>query len=217
MFTGIVEEVGHVRRVLPGSRAGELVVEAHTVLEGTRIGDSICTNGVCLTVTRLGADEFAADVMPETLSRSNLGTLKVGDPVDLERAMPAEGRFGGHIVSGHIDGTGTLYQVRPDQNATWLTIRCDPELLRYVVEKGSIAIDGVSLTVAAVTATDFSVSIIPHTGEETVLLGKHAGDVVNLECDIIGKYVERLLTGKPANDSGNSSKITFEFLEANGF
>lgn len=224
MFTGIVEEVGHVRRVLPGSRAGEIVVEAHTVLEGTKIGDSICTNGVCLTVTRLGADEFAADVMPETLSRSNLGTLKAGDPVDLERAMPAEGRFGGHIVSGHIDGTGTIYQVRPDQNATWITIRTDAEILRYIVEKGSIAIDGISLTVAAVSATDFSVSIIPHTGEETVLLKKHAGDVVNLECDIIGKYVERLIGGGPAQggdgagrSQGGSGTITFEYLQEHGF
>lgn len=223
MFTGIVEEVGSVRRVLPGSRAGKLTIGASVVLEGTRIGDSIAVNGVCLTVVELGADYFVADVMPETLSKSGLGRLKVGDPVDLERAMEADGRFGGHIVSGHIDGTGTIVEMRPEQNAVWVRIRTAPEILDLIVEKGSIAIDGISLTVATVSATDFQVSLIPHTGEETILLGKHAGDIVNLENDVVGKYVQKLLgkaLGKQPDDvslADESQGLTMEFLQANGF
>jgi riboflavin synthase len=223
MFTGIVEEVGSVRHVLPGSRAGKLTIGARTVLEGTRIGDSIAVNGVCLTVVELGADYFVADVMPETLSKSGLGRLRTGDPVDLERAMAADGRFGGHIVSGHIDGMGTIVEMRPEQNAVWVRIRTAPEILNLIVEKGSIAIDGISLTVATVGATDFQVSLIPHTGEETVLLGKHAGDVVNLENDVVGKYVQKLLAqalgqgGAPAPLAQQASGLSLEFLRQNGF
>ena len=223
MFPGIVEEVGSVRHVLPGSRAGKLTIGARTVLEGTRIGDSIAVNGVCLTVVELGADYFVADVMPETLSKSGLGRLRTGDPVDLERAMAADGRFGGHIVSGHIDGMGTIVEMRPEQNAVWVRIRTAPEILNLIVEKGSIAIDGISLTVATVGATDFQVSLIPHTGEETVLLGKHAGDVVNLENDVVGKYVQKLLAqalgqgGAPAPLAQQASGLSLEFLRQNGF
>ena len=223
MFTGIVEEVGSVRRVLPGSRAGKLTIGASVVLEGSQIGDSIAVNGVCLTVVELGADYFVADVMPETLSKSGLGRLKTGDPVDLERAMAADGRFGGHIVSGHIDGTGTIVEMRPEQNAVWVRIRTVPEILDLIVEKGSIAIDGISLTVATVSATDFQVSLIPHTGEETILLGKHAGDIVNLENDGVGKYVQKLLgkaLGKQPDDvslADEAPGLTMEFLRANGF
>ena len=215
MFTGIVEELGTVRRVLPGARAGKIVIGAKKVLEDVHIGDSIAVNGVCLTVVAAGADEFTADVMPETLRKSGLGTLKVGDPVDLERAMAANGRFGGHIVSGHIDGVGRLVETRPEENAVIVTISAPPEILALIVEKGSIAIDGISLTVAALTRTTFSVSLIPHTAAETVLLKKRAGDVVNLENDVVGKYVQRLLgnaVGKPANSS-----LTLEYLQANGF
>ncbi|MDO4401132.1 MAG: riboflavin synthase [Coriobacteriia bacterium] len=215
MFTGIVEELGTVRRVLPGARAGKLVIGAKKVLEDVHIGDSIAVNGVCLTVVAAGADEFTADVMPETLRKSGLGTLKVGDPVDLERAMAANGRFGGHIVSGHIDGVGRIVETRPEENAVIVTISAPPEILALIVEKGSIAIDGISLTVAALTRTTFSVSLIPHTAAETVLLKKRAGDVVNLENDVVGKYVQRLLgnaAGKPA-----SSSLTLEYLQANGF
>ena len=213
MFTGIVEELGRIRRVLPGAQAGKITIAAHTVLEGTRIGDSIAVNGVCLTVVALGEDEFTADIMPETLRKSALGQLRVGDPVDLERALPADGRFGGHIVSGHIDGTGRIKEVRVEQNAHVVTIEAPREILDLVVEKGSIAIDGISLTVAAVGATTFSVSVIPHTAEQTVLLKKHAGDLVNLENDIVGKYVQKLLS-RAGSPSGG---ITMDYLIENGF
>ena len=215
MFTGIVEELGTVRRVLPGARAGKIVIGARKVLEDVHIGDSIAVNGVCLTVVAASDDEFTADVMPETLRKSGLGTLKVGDPVDLERAMAANGRFGGHIVSGHIDGIGRIVETRPEENAVIVTISASPEILALIVEKGSIAIDGISLTVASLTPTTFSVSLIPHTAAQTVLLKKHAGDVVNLENDVVGKYVQRLLgsaAGTPA-----SSSLTLEYLQANGF
>ena len=199
MFTGIVEELGTVRRVLPGARAGKIVIGAHKVLEDVHIGDSIAVNGVCLTVVSASADEFTADVMPETLRKSGLGTLKAGDPVDLERAMAADGRFGGHIVSGHIDGVGRIVETRPEENAVIVTISAPPEILALIVEKGSIAIDGISLTVASLSRTTFSVSLIPHTAAQTVLLKKHAGDVVNLENDIVGKYVQKLLSGATGN------------------
>lgn len=216
VFTGIVEEVGQVRHVIQGQVSGEIAVCAARVLEGTRVGDSIAVNGVCLTVTSLQADGFTADVMPETLRRSNLGGLHTGDPVDLERAMAADGRFGGHIVSGHIDGTGRIVECRREGNAVWVRIQAGTELLRLIVEKGSVAVDGISLTVASVSGQDFQVSIIPHTGSETVLLQKKPGDVVNLENDIIGKYIQRLL--KPA-DSGDRQKpaVTMEFLAEHGF
>ena len=224
MFTGIVEEVGIVRQVITGSRSGEIAIQAEKVLAGTKIGDSIAVNGVCLTVTGLSADGFTADVMPETLRRSNLGSLRKGSPVDLERAMAADGRFGGHIVSGHIDGTGRIAQMKRDENAVVVTIAAARELLALVVEKGSIAIDGISLTVASVSDTEFSVSIIPHTADETVLLRKAAGDTVNLETDIVGKYVQKLLrhgnAGTGAGDSERSSSgdsVTLDLLARNGF
>ena len=213
MFTGIIEEIGAVRRIERGAKGARLTIAAKTVLEGTRIGDSIATNGVCLTVTDLTADSFSADVMAESLRRSGLGALQAGSPVNLERAMPLDGRFGGHIVSGHIDGTGTVASLRREDNAVWLTVRAAPALLRYIVEKGSVAIDGVSRTVAAVDGTGFSVSIIPHTGAQTILLGKKPGDTDNLECDVIGKYVEKLL-GPYGQAQGG---ITMEFLAQNGF
>ena len=224
MFTGIVEEVGIVRQVITGSRSGEIAIQAKKVLAGTKIGDSIAVNGVCLTVTGLSSDGFTADVMPETLRRSNLGSLRTGSPVDLERAMAADGRFGGHIVSGHIDGTGRIAQMKRDENAVVVTIAAARELLALVVEKGSIAIDGISLTVASVSDTEFSVSIIPHTADETVLLRKAAGDTVNLETDIVGKYVQKLLrhgnAGTGAGDSERSSSgdsVTLDLLARNGF
>ena len=216
MFTGIVEEVGTVRHVLSGNQSGEIAIRAAKVLEGTKVGDSIAVNGVCLTVTALSADGFTADVMPETLRRSNLGMLRAGDRVDLERAMAANGRFGGHIVSGHIDGVGRILEQRREGNAVWVRILAPPEILRLIVEKGSVAIDGISLTVAAVSDTDFQVSVIPHTGSETILLTKGPGDQVNLENDVIGKYVERLMRPDPGVQA-KKSKITQEFLAKNGF
>lgn len=210
MFTGIVEEMGTVRRLNQSPNRCELELSASKVLEGTQIGDSIAVNGVCLTVIRLGEEHFTADVMLETLRRSNLGQLKPGSKVNLERAMAANGRFGGHIVAGHIDGTGKILAMQPEGNAVLVTISATPELLRYVVEKGSIAIDGISLTVAKVSHTDFTVSLIPHTGEETTLLKHRPGEIVNLETDIIGKYVEKLMQPK-------SNGVTMELLQQNGF
>ena len=216
MFTGIIEEIGTVRRIEHGAAGARLTIAAKTVLEGTKLGDSIATNGVCLTVVSITADSFSADVMAETLRRSSLGALQSGSPVNLERAMPANGRFGGHIVSGHIDGTGMVASQKREDNAVWVTVRTPASLLRYIVEKGSIAIDGVSLTVASVDETSFSVSIIPHTGAQTILLGKKPGETVNLECDVIGKYVEKLLAPYTA-EKGAASGITMEFLARNGF
>ena len=211
VFTGIVEEVGTVTAVDRGRHSAVLTIRAERVLEDARVGDSIAVNGICLTVTGRTAGSFTADVMHETLDRSSLAGLKPGTEVNLERAMAAGGRFGGHIVSGHIDGTGTIASQKREDNAVWVKVKTPAPLLRYIVEKGSIAIDGVSLTVAAVTDTDFSVSIIPHTGAQTILLGKKPGDPVNLECDVIGKYVEKLTA--PHKTGG----ISTNFLAENGF
>ena len=213
MFTGIIEEVGTVRRIERGAAGARLTIGATAVLGGTKIGDSIATNGVCLTVVSMTADSFSADVMAESLRRSGLGQLQSGSPVNLERAMAANGRFGGHIVSG----TGTVASQRREDNAIWVTVHVPASLLRYIVEKGSIAIDGVSLTVAAVDETGFSVSIIPHTGAQTILLGKKPGETVNLECDVIGKYVEKLLTPFRKDEGTPKSGITMDFLAQHGF
>jgi len=216
VFTGIVEEVGTVKGVIPDSRCGKIRIKASKVLEGTKIGDSICVNGVCLTVVSFDGDGFTADVMPETLSRTNLGELKYGDPVDLERAMAADGRFGGHIVAGHIDGTGRITEIRPDGNAVRVRISAASDILRFIIEKGSIAIDGISLTVADVTENDFSVSLIPHTAGETILLRKRAGDKVNLENDMVGKYIWKFMHGDKA-EAGNGRELSMDFLAENGF
>lgn len=215
MFTGIIEEQGEIESVTRGSNSAVLSVKCSKVLENTKIGDSIAVNGVCLTVTTLHSDGYTADVMHETLDRSGLGRLKKGDRVNLERAMAADGRFGGHIVSGHIDGVGVISDISDDDNAVWFTINAPGEILRYVVEKGSVAIDGISLTVAYVDDACFKVSTIPHTRKETNLAVKKAGDSVNLECDIIGKYVEKLMT--PVKGKAEKSNITADFLAENGF
>lgn len=219
MFTGLVEEVGTLQGLQTGPKTCILTIGCRKVLEGTEIGDSIMTNGVCLTVTSLGGTYFTADVMNETLARSDLGDLRPGSPVNLERAMPADGRFGGHIVSGHIDGTGTILSIREDANAVWFTVGADKALLDYVVEKGSIAMDGISLTVAAVTDQNFSVSLIPHTRAVTNLASKKVGDPLNLETDIIGKYVEKFVSLRQdrAAEPEKSSGLTMEFLQQNGF
>jgi len=215
LFTGIIEEVGVIRGMSMSGHSGEISSKAGQVLEGTKIGDSIAVNGICLTVTSLRPDGFTADVMPETVSRSSLGGASAGDRVNLERAMAADGRFGGHIVSGHIDGTGTIREMKRDENAVWVRIEAGPQILRYIVEKGSITIDGISLTVAAVTEKDFSVSIIPHTGSETTLATRQAGDKVNLETDIIAKYTEKLLVGA-SGARGTSANEEVEEAGASG-
>lgn len=216
MFTGIIEEIGRIDSIKKGTQSAVLGIRCQKVLEGTKIGDSIAVNGVCLTVTSLHEQGYTADVMAETLERSSLGSLSKNSPVNLERAMAADGRFGGHIVAGHIDGTGKIRDIRRDETAVWYTVEAEPQILRYVVEKGSIAIDGISLTVAGVTDSDFSVSIIPHTQGETSLGFRQKGDIVNLECDVIGKYVEKLM--KPAGITTSvESNITDTFLMEHGY
>lgn len=222
MFTGIVEEVGRVRSIAKGAHSAVLRISADLVLSDVHVGDSIATNGVCLTVTSFDTHSFNADVMHETLNRSSLGALKPGSKVNLERAMSAQGRFGGHIVSGHIDGTGVIRSLKADDNAVWYSIGATKDILRHVVQKGSITIDGISLTVADVSPDGFAVSVIPHTRAQTSLAEKRPGDVVNLETDVVGKYVERLLTfgasGAPSNSPSNAfSGITRDFLIKNGF
>lgn len=193
MFTGIIEELGHVRSISRGAKSFSLAVDATEIMSDVKVGDSIATNGVCLTVTSITPDGFTADVMPETVNRTALSQLQVGSEVNLERALTLSGRLGGHIVSGHVDGTGYISGIRRDDNAVWITINCDSKLLRYIAEKGSITIQGISLTVAQVFPDGFSVSLIPHTQKMTTLHSARRGDRVNLETDVIAKYTERLL------------------------
>ena len=212
----MVEELGTIRAIRRGASSAVLSIGAGTILDDLKVGDSVAVNGVCLTATQVDGGGFTADVMHETLDRSSLARLAPGDKVNLERAMAAGGRFGGHIVSGHIDATGTITDRRRDDNAVWYTVSAPAALLRYVVEKGSIAIDGISLTVAAVEADRFSVSVIPHTAAVTVLGGKRPGDPVNLEADLIGKYVEKLLRPAQAPPARRSA-LSLEFLSEHGF
>ncbi len=220
MFTGIDEQTGSLLSIERGAESAILTIRANLVLEGAKVGDSIAVNGVCLTVTRLGQDRFSADVMAETLRRSGLGQLGIGDPVNLERAMAANGRFGGHIMSGHIDGTGRIASIRKEDNAVWYRIEASQKILKYIVEKGSITIDGISLTVAGLDDTGFSVSVIPHTRDVTTLSGRRIGDSVNLENDLIGKYVDRLLHFREAEEDKkeeSSGGLTLDFLKEHGF
>ncbi len=214
MFTGIVEEIGTMQSVQKGSNSAKLTIKASKVLTDTKLGDSINTNGVCLTVTRMDQHTFTVDVMHETLRSSNLGSLHNGSKVNLERAMQARDRFGGHIVSGHIDGIGTIKNITQDDIAYRVRIQTTPKIMRYIIAKGSIAIDGISLTVASLDDTSFSVSIIPHTKDETTLLSKKSGDTVNLENDIIGKYTEKLM--QPYKDE-KTSQIDEAFLKRHGY
>lgn len=214
MFTGIIEEIGVVESIQKQGISASIQISCQKVLQGTRTGDSIAVNGICLTVTKIDKNGFWADVMTETMRRSSLSKIRAKDPVNLERAVAAGGRFGGHMVSGHIDGIGCITKIRPEENAVWYTIEAKPQLLRYIVEKGSIAIDGISLTVTGVSEKEFQVSVIPHTRQETILTTRKIGSIVNLECDIIGKYVERFVCGMPAQKESN---ITQEFLNKYGF
>ena len=205
MFTGIVEEIGSVR----ATRPGQLTITAQKVLEDTGPGDSMSVNGVCLTVTEIAPDYFSVDVMPETLQRTNLGALRPGDGVNLERPLAVGGRFGGHFVQGHVDGVGRVHSVTPQGEALLLKFEARLEIMRYVVEKGFIAVDGVSLTVVQCNSTSFGVSLVRYTLENTTLGVRRPGDTVNLEVDIIAKYVERLREG--------GTGITKEFLAEHGF
>lgn len=211
MFTGIIEEIGKIEKIQKDSQNCKVSIRASKVLEDIRLGDSIAVNGICLTVTHFNHQTFTVDVMNETRNRTSLDGLRTGSSVNLERAMPANGRFGGHIVTGHIDGTGKIISIRRDHNAVWYQMLTTPQILSLIVEKGSVAIDGISLTVAKVSKTDFSVSIIPHTLEQTILKEKKVNDTVNLENDVVGKYIQKFLN----HDSGTG--LSKEFLYRNGF
>lgn len=217
MFTGIVEEIGHIKEIKKGISSMILTIEAYEIMSDLKLGDSVATNGVCLTVTELGKNFYKADVMHETMRRSSLGELRAGSKVNLERAMRADGRFGGHIVSGHIDGTGKIESIQKDDNAVWYTIKAPQEIMHYIVEKGSIAIDGISLTVANTDSDSFKVSIIPHTLKETILSEKREGDIVNLENDIVGKYIEKFITLGKETNKNSESRIDMAFLAGKGF
>lgn len=223
MFTGIVEEIGTVVSISQGAKAAKMTLQGNLIFEDMHIGDSIAVNGVCLTVTEKTSNTFIVDVMPETLRRSSLGKLSKGSKVNMERAMAANGRFGGHIVSGHIDGTGEIESFVKEDNAVWVTIKASSKLLKYIIEKGSITIDGISLTVAYVDNRCFKVSLIPHTAANTTLLTKKAGDIVNLENDIVGKYIDKLMhfdsseNSEASNTKEESGGVSMEFLSQNGF
>ncbi|HUJ16898.1 MAG TPA: riboflavin synthase [Nitrospirota bacterium] len=211
MFTGIVEEMGSVKALRREAGAARLAIAASTVLGNTAIGDSISVNGVCLTVVEMSADEFTADVAVETLSVTNLGELKAGARVNLERALQLSARIGGHLVSGHVDAVGRIRSRREEGSGWRIFFDAPDSVLRYVIKKGSIAIDGISLTVADVDRTGFSIAMITHTAKLTTLGFKSAGDSVNLETDIIGKYIERLLSGRVEGG------LTLEQLKSAGF
>ncbi|MCG8501381.1 MAG: riboflavin synthase [Firmicutes bacterium] len=215
MFTGMIEEIGMVQSVVKTAKTAQISIGAKKILEDISVGDSISTNGVCLTVSAFNPHSFSADVMPETMRRSNLKGLRKGSPVNLERALRVGDRLGGHMVSGHIDGVGIIRAFEKEDNATWVTIQAADAILRYVIPKGSVAIDGISLTAAYADKRMFKVSIIPLTQRETTLLEKKVGHEVNLECDPVGKYVEKLLSSQPETE--NSSYVNMGFLKENGF
>ena len=206
MFTGIVEEVGIVRAL----QSGRLSISATEVLKGTRLGDSIAVNGTCLTVTNIGHKTFSVDIMPETLRRTNLGALLPGQGVNLERSLAADGRFGGHFVQGHVDGTGKIISVVPQGEALLMEVAAPPDIMRYLVEKGYIAVDGISLTIIRCDASSFAVSLVVYTQKHTTFGGKRVGEVVNLEVDIMAKYVERMRVE-------SKSGLSLEFLGEHGF
>ena len=210
MFTGIVEEIGHIRRIIKRNRAERLTVSCSRVLEGTKIGDSIAVNGACLTVVSMTDDSFDADVTPETMRRTAFSLFRPGSPVNLERALRLCDRLGGHIMMGHVDGIGHNLSMEKEDNALNISISLDRKWMRYIIEKGSVAVDGISLTVAKRENGAFGIALIPHTGEETALLEKHPGDPVNIECDYLGKYVEQLMNRGPAED------LSMELLETLG-
>ncbi|TYP57800.1 riboflavin synthase [Thermosediminibacter litoriperuensis] len=215
MFTGIIEEVGVVAKLVGSSSGAMITVSCKKVLEDIRVGDSVAVNGVCLTAREVGNDFFVADIMPETFRSTALSELSAGKRVNLERALKAGGRFGGHMVLGHVDGVGKILKSYPEGNAVVIEIGASPELMKYVVPKGSVAVDGISLTVQGVGIHGFSISIIPHTLRATALQYKKPGDTVNLEADIIGKYVREYLFNLRENGSGKG--LTAEMLKFYGF
>ena len=217
MFTGLVAELGTVQRLARQGSSYHLTVGAKKVLTNLKIGDSVAVNGACLTVVRMDEGGFTADVMPETVRLTNIGSLQPGSRVNLERTLRLCDGLDGHIVSGHVEGLGTISEQRPEGIAVVVTIATPPGLLKYIIKKGSIAIDGISLTVTEVTDTSFSVSLIPHTAKETTLGFKKVGDSVNLETDILGKYVERMLTWYKQTQAGKADTLNMQTLLENGF
>jgi len=211
MFTGIVEEMGNIKALRRGAGTARITISASAVLNNTAIGESISVNGVCLTVVDIGKNEFSADVAVETLKVTNLGDLNIGTKVNLERALQLSARIGGHLVSGHVDAVGRIREKREEGNGWRIFIDAPEVLLKYVIKKGSIAVDGISLTVADVDKAGFSIAVIPHTAKLTTLGFKSAGDSVNLEGDLIGKYIERLLSGRMV------SEVNLELLKKTGF
>ncbi len=216
MFTGIVEELGSVKSIISQSGSIRLIIECNVILNDMKVGDSIAVNGICLTVTRFGDNWFAAHVMPETMRRTSLSVLRPSDRVNLERSLKLSDRLGGHMVSGHIDGTGIITDKTREDNAVWLTVEADQSILKFIVMKGSVALDGTSLTVAYADHRCFKVSLIPLTAGVTTLGQKETGDMVNVECDVIGKYVDKLMGGKTSRTEVDGG-LTMELLEENGF
>ena len=218
MFTGIVEELGKVEKIQYDSGFYKIDIQCQKVLEGIKLGDSICVNGVCLTANKLYENHFIADVMGETMARTNLGILTDGDKVNLERALSLSYRLGGHVVTGHVDGKGKIIDIDKKIDGTWFSVQVPEDILKYIIFKGSITIDGISLTVAYVDENIFKVSVIPHTLENTILNYKKINDSVNIECDLIGKYVEKFLLRQDDTKICNKkSNITMEFLSKHGF
>ncbi|MBB3867301.1 riboflavin synthase [Parageobacillus toebii NBRC 107807] len=213
MFTGIIEEVGTIEQIRQSGEAIVMTIGAKKILEDVHLGDSIAVNGVCLTVTSFTNRSFTVDIMPETVRATSLRTLTKGSKVNLERAMAANGRFGGHFVSGHVDGIGEIVRKWPLANAVYYEIKIPRELRKYMILKGSVAVDGTSLTIFGLTDETFTISLIPHTRAETILGDKQPGDIVNIECDIIGKYVAQFMEEKKEPKSA----ITLEFLERHGY
>lgn len=216
MFTGIVEELGKLLSLEMGSGSGTITIEAEKMLEDAGLGDSIAVNGACLTIRELGRGSFAADVMPETLRRTNLGNLKRGDIVNLERALSLSARLGGHLMLGHVDATGKVVSVRPEGTAVVYTMSAPEAVRRYILPQGSIGVDGISLTVTKLVGENFSVSLIPHTVEVTTLGHNGVGYEVNLEADVVGKYVEKMIQGGLRGGQGEGG-LTLEKLAEGGF
>lgn len=215
MFTGLIEDVGLFLRLERSQGDTRAVIQTALPMDEIKLGDSIAVNGVCLTVVRFGNGQFVADVSPESLDRTNLGDLKAGQAVNLERALRLSDRLGGHIVSGHVDAVGEIVGRTTDQNAVRFTVRIPENLMRYVVEKGSVAVDGISLTVNKVEGNTFDLALIPHSLGQTTMEGAVVGTSVNIETDILGRYVERLLGGRPAEKSAGS--LSLDLLARNGF
>lgn len=217
MFTGIIEEIGRVTNTKNTGQSSVLTIEANHILTDVKLGDSIAVNGVCLTVTSFTSNAFTVDVMPETIKATSLRDVEPGSHVNLERAMAAGGRFGGHFVSGHVDGLGVIKEKREVANAVYYEIETESELIHYIIEKGSVTVDGTSLTVFGVTETSFLLSLIPHTLSETIIGRKGAGDIVNIECDMISKYISHFLSKQATQTIQKSSSLSAQFLEENGF